>query len=187
MRLLDIAVLKIQRPRTRKWLLLISEVLIVISAVIALLAVQYPGPIHLALFLVAAQVFIIIGILLYLSVAITDFLKNRGVSRLFFKAGETIFRQGDKGDFVYTIIAGKVKVVREKAGVEEVISELGVGQCFGEMALVSDEPRMATVRAVTDVEVMTMERVDFTMLYAYLPDLKQSIDKIMQKRRGNSG
>ena len=175
-------IIKIQGPRTRRTILFVAEVLMVIAALIAILSVLDPGPIHLTLFLVVAQAFIILGVILYLAVAITDFLRRHGVSRMHFGPGETIFRQGDKGDFVYTIVSGEVEVIREDADGEKVIARLGTGQYFGEMALISDAPRAATVRTITDVDVVTMGRVDFTTLYAYLPDIHKSVDRIMQQR-----
>lgn len=177
--------MKIQGPRTRRTILFVAEVLMVIAALIAILSVLDPGPIHLTLFLVVAQVFIILGIISYLAVAITDFLRRHGVSRMHFGPGETIFRQGDKGDFVYTIVSGEVDVIIEDAAGEKLIARLGSGQSFGEMALISDAPRTATVQTVTNVDVVTMGRVDFTTLYAYLPDMRTSVDKIMKQRNRN--
>lgn len=150
----------------------------------ALLAVLAPGPIRLMLFFTVAEAFILLGIFLYLLVTVTGFLRRRGVSMMRFPAGEIIFRQGDPGDFVYTIISGDVEVVRNEPDGESVLARLAPGQYFGEMALLSDAPRTASVRAVTDVEVVTLSRADFSTLYAYLPDLRRSVDKIMQQRRG---
>jgi hypothetical protein len=174
----------LQHSRKRSWLLLVSEVLIALAAVIALVAVQKPGPIVLALFLVVAQSCIVIGVALYLAVTIIEFLRHRGVSRAHFTPREIVFRQGDQGDFVYTIVSGEVEVIREDAaGVETVLARLGPGEYFGEMALVSDAPRTATVRTLTPVEAVVMARTDFTTLYAYLPDLQQSLDKVMHQRK----
>lgn len=179
----DEVVMKIQDPRIRNKIIFLAKGLMIIAALIAVLSVQYPGPIQLALFLLVAQTFIILGIVLYLSVAITDFLRRHGVTRMHFKRGEIIFRQGDKGDFVYTIVSGEVEVIREEPEGEKVLARMGTGQYFGEMALVSDAPRTATVRTLTEVDVIIMGRVDFTTLYAYLPDIQQSVEKVMQERR----
>jgi Cyclic nucleotide-binding domain len=174
----------LQQPQKRSRLLMASEVLIALAAVIALVAVQKPGPIILALFLVVAQACILIGVVLYLAVTIIEFLRHRGVSRAHFTPREIVFRQGDQGDFVYTIVSGEVEVIREdpERG-ETVLARLGPGEYFGEMALVSDAPRTATVRTVTPVEAVVMARTDFTTLYAYLPDLHQSLDKVMRQRK----
>ncbi len=175
--------MKIQQPKMPGRVLFIAECLIALSAIISLIAVLKPGPIPLMLFLVVAEIFIITGIILYLAVTITGFLRQRGVSRMQFPAGAVIFRQGDTADFVYVIVNGKVDVIREEAEGEKVIARLAQGDYFGEMALISNAPRTATVRAVTDVEVLTWSRGDFTTLYAYLPDLRKSVDELMHQRR----
>ena len=176
-------VMRIQGPRLRKRILFVAEGLMVLAAVITLLAVQGPGPLRLMFFLVVAQSAIIFSIMIYLAVTITDFLRRHGVSRMRFGPRETIFRQGDPGDFLYIIISGEVEVVREEPDGEKMLARLGPGEYFGEMALVSDAPRTATLRTVTAVEVATMARMDFTSLYGYLPGLRRTVDKIMQQRR----
>lgn len=174
--------MKIQQPKMHGRVLFIAECLIALSAIIALIAVLKPGPIPLMLFLVVAEAFIIIGIVLYLVVTITGFLRQRGVSRMQFPAGEIIFRQGDTADFVYVIVNGEVEVVREEADGKNVLARLAKGSYFGEMAIISNAPRTATVRAITDVEVLTWSRGDFAALYACLPELRKSVDKITQQR-----
>lgn len=177
-------VMKLQHPRKRSALLLVSEGLITLAAVIALVAVQKPGPIVLALFLVVAQTFIILGVVLYLAVTIAEFLKHRGVSRVHFEPRETVFRQGAPGDFVYAIVSGEVEVIREdpERGAT-ILARLGPGEYFGEMALVSDAPRTATVRTLTPVDAVTIARGDFASLYTFLPDVRRGIDKVVKQRR----
>jgi Cyclic nucleotide-binding domain len=174
----------VRAPRWRRRLLVVSQVAVLLAAAITFLAVYRPGPIRLGLFLVVAQPAILLGVIIYLTVAISELLGSRGVSRARFDAGETIFRQGDPGDCMYAVIEGEVEVVREEPGTEpKVIARLGPGQYFGEMALVSAGPRMATVRALTAVEVAVMGRVEFTTLYAYLPDFHESIEEVVRQRR----
>ena len=68
--------------------------------------------------------------------------------------GETIFRQGERSELVYTIESGEVDVVRELAdGSEEHVTTVGAGHYFGEFGPLLGFPRSATVRARTDVEV----------------------------------
>jgi putative ABC transport system ATP-binding protein len=69
-------------------------------------------------------------------------------------AGETIFRQGDRSDLVYTIDAGEVDVVRVLAdGGEEHLATVGPGHYVGELGPMLGFPRSATVRARTDVQL----------------------------------
>lgn len=174
---------RIQEPRTHSRLLFISGILTVSATLITFLAVQNLNAVLLTLFLVVAQPCIIVGVSLFLIVVIADFFRHHGVARAHFEPGQIIFRQGDSGDFIYTIIEGQVEIVKEERnGQERVIDRMGAGEYFGEMALVSDAPRTATVRALTPLDVLTLARADFTALYAYLPDLQQSIGKVMQQR-----
>jgi len=82
------------------------------------------------------------------------------------KAGETIIKQGDDGDFFYVITAGTCSVTREtplnKDGIR--LAELGVGDTFGEEALIAEAKRNATVRMLTDGSVMRLSKEDFQKL-----------------------
>jgi CRP-like cAMP-binding protein len=176
-------VTRLQRPQTNRRILLVATCCIALAALIAYFLAEDLNPTSLTLFLVVAQPLIVVGVLLYLIALFADFLRHHGVSRVHFAPGEVIFRQGDPGDFVYTIIDGRVEVVREEsAGEEKVINRLGAGEYFGEMALISNAPRTATVRATTEVDAVAIARDDFTALYMYLPDLHRSIEKVVKQR-----
>lgn len=71
-----------------------------------------------------------------------------------FSAGEVLFREGDHGDRLYVLIAGQVHIAKRKDNTKEVLATLGVGECFGEMALVDQEPRSADAVAATDCMVI---------------------------------
>ena len=73
-------------------------------------------------------------------------------------AGTVIIRQGDVGDKFYVIRSGKVDVLREVECREEFLVRLGPGDFFGELALLKQAPRAATVRAVEDVELLTLSK-----------------------------
>jgi len=82
-----------------------------------------------------------------------------------FAAGATIFSQGEKGDSFYLTQSGAVQVVLESAGGRsESIAVLGPQEWFGEMALLSGEPRSATIRAVKDTIVWRLSREDWDEL-----------------------
>lgn len=74
---------------------------------------------------------------------------------------EVICRQGDPGDCMYVIQAGRAVVLREEAGDEVVVGELAVGDIFGEMAIFERQPRSATVRAVGKTRVLTLDKRAF--------------------------
>jgi NADH dehydrogenase len=82
-----------------------------------------------------------------------------------FEAGDAVFHQGELGDSVYVIRRGEVEVLRG----EQVVAALGPGDYFGEMALLSDKTRNATVRVRTSLEVVLIAKEDFALLGATLP------------------
>ncbi len=88
-------------------------------------------------------------------------------------AGQMVFRQGDDGDCAYFIRAGEVEVVDESTG--DVLARLHSGQYFGEMALITDAPRNATVRAVDSVELAVLGKQNFIDMMKLLPVTEQSI------------
>lgn len=68
--------------------------------------------------------------------------------------GTTVFRQGDPGGSVYVIRSGKVRVLKESVGRQRMVTTLGPGDFFGEMAVVTGRPRSATVEVVEDAELL---------------------------------
>lgn len=69
-------------------------------------------------------------------------------------AGTTVFRQGDPGGSMYVIRAGRVRVVKRAHGRERVVTTLGPGEFFGEMAVVTGRPRSATVEVIEESELL---------------------------------
>ena len=92
-----------------------------------------------------------------------------------FSAGQEIIRQGDPGSRFYIVNNGKVEVVRNTGLEEKVLATLGPGKYFGEVALLKDSDRTATVRAVEDTTVLSIARKDFTVLVQHLPILEQAM------------
>ena len=82
-----------------------------------------------------------------------------------YKPGDTIVRQGDPAESFYIISRGMVKVVRKNTnGQEYPLATMQAGQYFGEVGLLRDGRRHATVRALTAVEVLRMDRDTFSQL-----------------------
>lgn len=79
----------------------------------------------------------------------------------YFEPGEIIIRQGDTGDKFYMIYTGTAEVYMTENNKEEKIASLTSGDIFGEVALLKDEPRNATVKAVDSVDVFTLAKPDF--------------------------
>ncbi|MGB5441218.1 MAG: cyclic nucleotide-binding domain-containing protein, partial [Gammaproteobacteria bacterium] len=82
------------------------------------------------------------------------------------KAGTTVIRQGDDGDYFYTIQSGMCAVTRKDTpqAEQQLLAELTNGDCFGEEALVSNIKRNATVSMLTDGVLMRLAKEDFVEL-----------------------
>lgn len=81
------------------------------------------------------------------------------------RAGETVIKQGDDGDYYYIIKAGKAKVIRSaKTGPELTLATLKDGDAFGEEALLSEAKRNATVTMESDGTLMRLSKEDFNAL-----------------------
>lgn len=80
--------------------------------------------------------------------------------------GENIITQGDKGDFYYIIKSGRVSVLKKMKGAQESkqIAELGVGDAFGEEALIRDDPRNATCLTKEETTVYALNKKDFARI-----------------------
>lgn len=75
------------------------------------------------------------------------------------KAGTTIFSKGDPGTTLFAIVRGSIKIsAPARAGREAVFNILNEGEIFGEIALLDGHPRTADAIAMTDCEVMTIQR-----------------------------
>jgi NADH dehydrogenase len=109
-----------------------------------------------------------------------------GVTQEHFEPGQDVFRQGDLGDRVYVVLTGAAEVWREKDGVETQLARLGPGDWFGEMALLNETTRGASVRCVESMDALSLPKRDFTVLAANLPELRQSFEKVMAERRSGT-
>ena len=109
--------------------------------------------------------------------------KPLAIRREHFEPNETIFREGDWGDALCIILNGEVEITRDVPGQSDVpLARLGRGECFGEMALVRQMPRSATVRTVTRVNVLAMDHYTFQALFAHLPPLRLFFEQLIQLR-----
>ncbi len=95
-----------------------------------------------------------------------------------FEAGETIFETGDSGLSMYVVRSGEVEVVRGGAR----LALLGPGQYFGEMALLYDRGRSATVRATKATDVVMIPRREFGQLLAIFPEFKTNLSELAARR-----
>lgn len=95
-----------------------------------------------------------------------------------FEAGERLITEGELGDSLYLILAGRVRVEKNNKRV----TELGERECVGEMAILDSEPRSATVQAIEPVTALKIEREDFYDLLNEKVEIAQGIIKVLTRR-----
>lgn len=95
-----------------------------------------------------------------------------------FEKGELIIQEGEVGDSMYLIIEGEVMVHR----LTQELTRLGEKESFGEMALLDNEPRSATVTAVSDVTCLKIEREEFYELMSEKIEIAHGIIHILTQR-----
>lgn len=100
-----------------------------------------------------------------------------------FSDDERIIRQGDTGDSFFIVADGEV-VVRRDLDTEEpyTLAHLGAGSVFGEMSLISDEPRSASVVAIGNVDVLELPRGDLIVAAAQLQSVMDALKKFTRDR-----
>jgi CRP-like cAMP-binding protein len=99
-----------------------------------------------------------------------------------YRNGETIVRQGEVGDCMYVIEAGEVEVVHESGDEETRLAVLGAGDFFGEMAVFDRAQRSATVRALGDVQALTIDKTTFLRRISQDPTLAFRVVQKMSHR-----
>jgi NADH:ubiquinone reductase (H+-translocating) len=109
-------------------------------------------------------------------------VRETSISRQHFEAGETVFFQGDLGDNVYVIQSGECDILRETNGEQVHIATLGPGDYFGEMAVLDDVSRNATVRARTTMDVLLVCKNDFESLKSSIPAFGEVFRKLAKDR-----
>jgi putative ABC transport system ATP-binding protein len=100
-----------------------------------------------------------------------------------FPASEVIIRQGDPGDKFYLIRRGSVEVETKRDGKTSVVAVLGEGDFFGEMALLNDAPRNATVRTREDTVVYSLEKEDFLAVIEASATFEEELRKALFERQ----
>ncbi len=100
-----------------------------------------------------------------------------------YEPGQVIVSQGDTGLGLYVIGSGKVEVRRERPGQEPVVlNTLGPGQFFGEMALLDDYPRSATVVATEPTECLTLAKWHFLAELESHPEMALPMLTVLSRR-----
>ncbi len=95
-----------------------------------------------------------------------------------YKAGETIFREGDRGEELFVIQRGRVRIL---AG-NRLLETLGENEIFGEMALIDDSPRSASAVAETDLAVAPITEKQYLFLIRHTPFFALKVMRVLAQR-----
>ena len=96
----------------------------------------------------------------------------------FFAKGETIFREGEQGDESFVVVRGQVEIKSGNRRLETV----GQNSIFGEMALIDDSPRSATVVALTEVTVAPIQEQQFLFMVKHTPFFALRVMRVLANR-----
>ena len=116
-----------------------------------------------------------------------DTFRSQGISRAHYEPGELIYREGDLARNFYTILTGRVEVVRQQAGEESLVASLGDGEYFGEMSLLQGLRHSASVRASTPTDILIMSGADFKALASTSIYFGETLAEVMRRRLSDSG
>ena len=97
-------------------------------------------------------------------------------------AGEVILRQGGAGDGFYLVVSGRLRVSTAADGAERVLYDLGRNAIVGVIALLTGQPRAATVRAVRDSDLLLLRLSSFTSLVGRSPVLLTALTRLLVDR-----
>jgi thioredoxin reductase (NADPH) len=102
---------------------------------------------------------------------------------LVFAPGDTVLKEGDTADRFYMVVKGEAEAShREPDGSEVVIDRFGPGDYFGEMGLLNDAPRRATIRAKTSLELMALDRDTFATLMKSSQATEDAVRRVAAER-----
>ena len=108
---------------------------------------------------------------------------SQAMAQLHFETGDIVFNQGDIGDYLYNIVEGTVDVLIEKDGKQEKVASLSKGEFFGEMALLNERTRTATIKCATPVDLLALRKSDFGVLVTNFSGLKEQFVSTEEERK----
>jgi CRP-like cAMP-binding protein len=103
-------------------------------------------------------------------------------TRASFKPGQELFHQGDEGDAAYLILSGEADVIADTPSGEVPVATVGQNAVVGEIAILCEVPRTASVRAVGRLETLKIEKEHFLRLIREFPDMGVEIMRELGQR-----
>jgi small-conductance mechanosensitive channel/CRP-like cAMP-binding protein len=100
-----------------------------------------------------------------------------------FGSGEPLIRQGDPGDSMFILVHGEATVIAQRNGATRELATLKAGDCFGEMSLLTGEPRSATITAKTDCVVVEIDKEILSGSLRQNPALLSQLSDLLARRQ----
>jgi CRP-like cAMP-binding protein len=105
--------------------------------------------------------------------------------RLAFDAGAVLFREGDRGDSAYLILGGKVDVSVASPNGDVVVASIAANNIVGEMALLCETPRTATITAAEPLDTLRIKKEQFMQMLRDIPQMTLEIMRELALRLNN--
>jgi CRP/FNR family cyclic AMP-dependent transcriptional regulator len=102
--------------------------------------------------------------------------------RVVFEADQVVFKQGDEGDAAYVIMEGEADVLVNASAGEIVLATVGRNDFVGEIAILCDVPRTATIRAKSQLETLKVNKETFIRLMSEFPEMSIEVMRELADR-----
>ena len=169
----------------RSRLLILVQLLTLAATAICLVFLYRTTGGTLFLFATLVPLLVSISIVILVAVLLWEYRQRHRMFQVeHYEPGSVIIEQGTLGSSAYFIRTGEVEVVRgsDQEGEVVVLAKLGAGDYFGEMALLSNQPRNASVRAVTKTTLAVLGKSNFLTLLKFLPQTQEDVIDTIRER-----
>jgi CRP-like cAMP-binding protein len=106
----------------------------------------------------------------------------RSLAILRLKHGEVVMRQGDKGDSLFLVASGELRVFVDTPNGQKDVAHLFENTLFGEMALITEQPRTASVAVVGEADVIQVSKTALAAVIAAIPAVREALDRFSRER-----
>ena len=103
-----------------------------------------------------------------------------------YETGESLCKQGETGDCAFLILSGNADIRVNTNQGEKTVASVGSNDVVGEIAIICDVPRTATVVATSDMEVLTISKDDFLKLLVEFPEISLNVMRVLAQRLENT-
>lgn len=104
--------------------------------------------------------------------------------KITYKPNDTVVEQGAAADTFFIIVQGGVRVITDGRDEDKEVARLGIGGFFGEMGILNDEPRSATIRAIGDTSCLVFDKADVLAVFEDYPQILHGLGSIGVERGG---